>query len=1048
MKKHVSWALSVLLMVAFVPAQITIDGDMSDWLPYMQVDFAPNPVEEAGDYPAAPELDMENVWMTNDADYLYIRIDINENGIFDDLQEFGGMMSTHEIFLDTDLDTGTGLTWGWWATGADYWILLNVPHGIGWVEGWAGEDGWQEAVGIARFVGASGADSQWEDTFFGCDVAINDDDNMMEIAIPREAIGETGALENTRVMLLGENTTDWSGDTYPNDVGVETMDYIYNSSIVVDGDYGDWDAGMQLDVAPNPEEVAGDFGYPELDMIDIFATHDWENIYFRVDMGGPVADIDFGTELFELYLDTDQDNVTGLTWGWWATGGDYFIPLAGDDHEIQEFAGASGSDATFLPTGVQAQVVVGADGQSFEIAVPRDAVGETGLFEGTRVFFYATETVTWGADMYPNDLGAETADYLWGTGGAVEPPPMPDGDILIDGDMNEWLPEWQFDVDPNPMEEAGDYPDDMNLDLQDIYVYHDADWLYLRVDLNDSGSFDALQAGQSVAIYLDTDMSNATGLTWGTWAAGAEFQIDISASGGVLQYTGTGADWSWETTGFMSWLAANTAANKMEVAIPLEALGVLGNGLNVAIVGQNNEAALWSHDSYPSDLDVELATYWFVPEGYFVDGNVGEWLAEDQLDVAPNPIEEIGDFAVVDLDLKDVYAASDEDNLYLRVDMHDDAALSALGAGQAITLYLDDDMDAATGLTWGWWGTGADYMVTITGTWHGIYHYTGATGGEWSWEDAGVLADVAVGDDNKLEISIPLTLFTAMESGINIALGAQHSDWTTDTYPSDLGGTVASYLLPVECTNNGDTNMDGGTDILDVVWMVGVILGTISIENDCQAIAGDVNIDGSIDILDVVQVVDWILNPLARAGNATSATFQQNDHTLSLSANGYIGAVLVEMKHQPGFDLQLTSDALIADSHTDGTHTTVLVVGPAAGDLFTGSNEFEILNIQAATGDGYIPVSQDVPQRFALDPAFPNPFNPATTCNFQMSDPGQVQISIYDVQGRVVDQYNLGQLNPGYHDFTWNAAQQATGVYFLHLTTGNNTAVQKVLLVK
>ena len=80
----------------------------------MQADLAPNPIENIDDY-SSPELDMKDIYITNDEEFLYIRIDINENGIFDDLQENGGMMSTHEIFLDTDLDTGTGLTWGWWA---------------------------------------------------------------------------------------------------------------------------------------------------------------------------------------------------------------------------------------------------------------------------------------------------------------------------------------------------------------------------------------------------------------------------------------------------------------------------------------------------------------------------------------------------------------------------------------------------------------------------------------------------------------------------------------------------------------------------------------------------------------------------------------------------------------------------------------------------------------------------------------------------------------------------------------------------------------------
>ncbi len=62
------------------------------------------------------------------------------------------------------------------------------------------------------------------------------------------------------------------------------------------------------------------------------------------------------------------------------------------------------------------------------------------------------------------------------------------------------------------------------------------------------------------------------------------------------------------------------------------------------------------------------------------------------------------------------------------------------------------------------------------------------------------------------------------------------------------------YLIPDTDILLGDINEDGMLDILDIVSMVGIILGT---QPDHPA--ADMNVDGNIDILDVVTLVNIIL---------------------------------------------------------------------------------------------------------------------------------------------------------------------------------------------
>ena len=57
----------------------------------------------------------------------------------------------------------------------------------------------------------------------------------------------------------------------------------------------------------------------------------------------------------------------------------------------------------------------------------------------------------------------------------------------------------------------------------------------------------------------------------------------------------------------------------------------------------------------------------------------------------------------------------------------------------------------------------------------------------------------------------------------------------------------------------GDINLDGALDVLDIILMVNIIVGTLE-PTDTQISLSDLNNDGLINILDVVQIVNMILS--------------------------------------------------------------------------------------------------------------------------------------------------------------------------------------------
>jgi hypothetical protein len=98
------------------------------------------------------------------------------------------------------------------------------------------------------------------------------------------------------------------------------------------------------------------------------------------------------------------------------------------------------------------------------------------------------------------------------------------------------------------------------------------------------------------------------------------------------------------------------------------------------------------------------------------------------------------------------------------------------------------------------------------------------------------------------------------------------------------------------------------------------------------------------------------------------------------------------------------------------------------------------------------PVSIDetdaLPATFALSPAYPNPFNPSTAIGFQLPVFGQVRLSVHDALGREVAVLADGVMPAGRHSVTWDARNQASGVYLVRMSAAGGSFVRKVVLVK
>ena len=85
---------------------------------------------------------------------------------------------------------------------------------------------------------------------------------------------------------------------------------------------------------------------------------------------------------------------------------------------------------------------------------------------------------------------------------------------------------------------------------------------------------------------------------------------------------------------------------------------------------------------------------------------------------------------------------------------------------------------------------------------------------------------------------------------------------------------------------------------------------------------------------------------------------------------------------------------------------------------------------------------------YALNGAYPNPFNPSTRIEYSIVDAGHITVNVYDMAGRLVDEIVNGWHDAGAQSVVWNASDYPSGIYFVKLEAGAFSASQKIVLVK
>jgi hypothetical protein len=89
-----------------------------------------------------------------------------------------------------------------------------------------------------------------------------------------------------------------------------------------------------------------------------------------------------------------------------------------------------------------------------------------------------------------------------------------------------------------------------------------------------------------------------------------------------------------------------------------------------------------------------------------------------------------------------------------------------------------------------------------------------------------------------------------------------------------------------------------------------------------------------------------------------------------------------------------------------------------------------------------------LPQWVALKDNYPNPFNPQTTISYTLSHDAMVELSVYDLSGRMVESLVNGQQYPGEFSVSWTANGLPSGMYIARLIVDGESFTKKMMLMK
>lgn len=250
----------------------------------------------------------------------------------------------------------------------------------------------------------------------------------------------------------------------------------------------------------------------------------------------------------------------------------------------------------------------------------------------------------------------------------------------------------------------------------------------------------------------------------------------------------------------------------------------------------------------------------------------------------------------------------------------------------------------------------------------------------------------------------------------------------------------------------GDTDFNFEVNVSDIVLMIAIILEPLT-PTPYQWWAGDLDENGIINILDIVEVVGIIFEVFGREYDPiTDALLHIGQGILRIESSGEMAGVQLDLN-----GIQTIYEVVLPEGWESHFSNGRFLAFNSSGESISGSPVIihydgnvvvESVILADWHGNSVEPVIEIAPERFSLEPPYPNPFNPETRISFSLPESGQVKLLVYNMLGEQVDVLEDAKMDAGQHLVTWNASGLASGNYFIRLESEHELLTRAVQLVK
>ena len=175
----------------------------------------------------------------------------------------------------------------------------------------------------------------------------------------------------------------------------------------------------------------------------------------------------------------------------------------------------------------------------------------------------------------------------------------------------------------------------------------------------------------------------------------------------------------------------------------------------------------------------------------------------------------------------------------------------------------------------------------------------------------------------------------------------------------------------------------------------------------------------------------------------TLGIYETPGHCLDLYINEYLYISDFEAGIQVVDISNPSEPTLVAEYDTPGGARSITVFEDYIFVADTSSLQILSLIVTGVDGSG-----DELPDHYSILKNYPNPFNSSTVISYEISRPGFVNLSIYNIGGQKVASLVNQNHETGAYSVTWNADGLSSSIYLARLDTGDSSNTIKMHLLK